>query len=137
MGQSEPGSDGNEGVLRIPQSFSTAGTSSSDCLVSYPGHSFGGGLTPLQRCSQCILQPQLTGQSNIFVYTNKHIVERSSRNIVADMLDCDIIASSNSSHAIIYFWTNIQGKGMNHLSIQLWVKQYCYCTFYKDGFVIT
>ena len=42
-GQSGPGSDGNEGVLHIPQSSSTAGTSPSDCLVSYPGHSFGGG----------------------------------------------------------------------------------------------
>ena len=30
----------------------------------YPGHSLGGGLTPLQRSSQCILQPQLTGQIN-------------------------------------------------------------------------
>ena len=41
-GQSEPGSDGYEGVLRIPQSSSTAGTSPSDCLVSYPGHWLGG-----------------------------------------------------------------------------------------------
>ena len=49
-------------VLRIPQSSSTAGTSPSDCLVSYPGHSLGGGLTPLQRCSRCILQPLLTRQ---------------------------------------------------------------------------
>ena len=46
MGQSGPGSDGNEGVLRIPQSSSTAGTSPSDCLVSYPGHLLGGGLNP-------------------------------------------------------------------------------------------
>ena len=61
-GQSGPGSDGKEGVLRIPQSSSTAGTSPSDYLVSYPGHSLGGGLTPLQRCSQCILQTQPTGQ---------------------------------------------------------------------------
>ena len=45
-GQSGPGSDGNEGVLRIPQSSSIAGTSPSDCLVSYPGHSFGGGSYP-------------------------------------------------------------------------------------------
>ena len=37
--QSGHGSDGNEGVLRIPQSSSITGTSSSDCLVSYPGHS--------------------------------------------------------------------------------------------------
>ena len=41
-GQSGPGSDGNEEVLRIPQSSSIAGTSPSDCLVSYPGHSLGG-----------------------------------------------------------------------------------------------
>ena len=41
-GQSGPGSDGNKGVVRIPQSSSTAGTSPSDCLVSYPGHSLGG-----------------------------------------------------------------------------------------------
>ena len=61
-GQCGPGSNGNEGVLRIPQSSSTARTSPSECLVSYPGHSVGGGLTPLQRCNQCILQPQLTGQ---------------------------------------------------------------------------
>ena len=33
-GQSGPGSDGNEGVLRIPQSSSIAGTSPSDCLGS-------------------------------------------------------------------------------------------------------
>ena len=64
LGQSGPGSNGNEEVLRIPQSPSIAGTSPSD-LVSYPRHSlWGGGLTPLQRCSQCILQPQPTGQKN-------------------------------------------------------------------------
>ena len=40
-GQSGPGSDGNVGVLRILQSSSTAGTSPSDCLVSYPGHLLG------------------------------------------------------------------------------------------------
>ena len=34
-GQSGPGSNGNEGVLRIPQSPSITGTSPSDCLVSY------------------------------------------------------------------------------------------------------
>ena len=65
LGQSGPGSDGNEGVLRIPQSSSIAGTSPSDYLVSYPGHSFflgGRGLTPLQRSSLCILLPQPTGQ---------------------------------------------------------------------------
>ena len=37
-----------------------------NCFVSYPGHSLGGGLTPLQRCSQCILQPQPTGQEELW-----------------------------------------------------------------------
>ena len=36
-GQSEPGINGNEGVLHIPQNSSITGTSPSDCLVSYPG----------------------------------------------------------------------------------------------------
>ena len=57
------GSDGNEGVLCITQSSSIIGTSSSDCLVPYLGHSLGGSLIPLQRDSRCILQPQPTGQS--------------------------------------------------------------------------
>ena len=34
LDQSRLGSDGNEGVLRIPQSSSIAGTSPSDCIVS-------------------------------------------------------------------------------------------------------
>ena len=39
-GQSGTESNDNEGVLRIPQSSSIAGTSPSDYLVSYPGHSW-------------------------------------------------------------------------------------------------
>ena len=40
-GQSEPGRDGNEGVLHIPQSSTITGTLTSDCLISYVGHSLG------------------------------------------------------------------------------------------------
>ena len=40
-GQSGPESDGNERVLRIPQSSSLTEASPSDCFVSYPGHSLG------------------------------------------------------------------------------------------------
>ena len=43
---SGPGSDGNEGVLCIPQSSSITGTSPSNCLVSYPKQSLGD-LSPL------------------------------------------------------------------------------------------
>ena len=39
-GQSGPESNGNEGVLYIPQ-ISKVGALPSDCLMSYPGHSLG------------------------------------------------------------------------------------------------
>ena len=52
-GQGGPGRNGNEGVLRIPQSSSITGTSPSDCLVSYPEHSLvGGGVLP--HCSGAV-----------------------------------------------------------------------------------
>ena len=40
--QSGPESDGNEGVFRIPQISSITGTTPSDFLMSYPGHSLRG-----------------------------------------------------------------------------------------------
>ena len=46
LGQSGIGSNGNEGVLRIPLSSSITGTSPSDCLVSYPGLSLWVGSYP-------------------------------------------------------------------------------------------
>ena len=45
-GQSGPGSDGNEGLLRIPESSSITETSIWYCFVSYPGHSLGEGYYP-------------------------------------------------------------------------------------------
>ena len=85
-GQSRHGSDGNEEVLRIPQSFSITGVSPSDCLMSHPEHTWARGLTlpqkysrcivlswptplrwkgftPPQRCSRCIFQLWSTGNS--------------------------------------------------------------------------
>ena len=41
-GQSGPGSNGNEGVLYIPQSSSITEDSASDYLVLYPGDSLSG-----------------------------------------------------------------------------------------------
>ena len=43
LGHSGLWSDGNEEVLCIPQSSSITRASPSNCLVSYPGHSLGGG----------------------------------------------------------------------------------------------
>ena len=42
QGQSGPGSNGNEGVLCFPWSSSITGSSPSDCLMSYLGHSLAG-----------------------------------------------------------------------------------------------
>ena len=42
LGQSGPGSDGNEEVLCISQCSSITGSSPSDCQLSYPGHLFEG-----------------------------------------------------------------------------------------------
>ena len=75
-GQSRPGSDANERVPRIPRNSNIAGTSPSDFLVSYTGHSMGGGLTPLQRSSQCILQPQSTRQPRKSFYKISTVVIR-------------------------------------------------------------
>ena len=60
LGKSGPESDDNEGVLYIFQ-IPKARTSPPDCLMSYPGSSLGEGPTPLQRCSQYILQLNPTG----------------------------------------------------------------------------
>ena len=56
-GQSEPGSNGNEGVLHIPQSSSITGISPSDCLVSYPGHSWRGGSYPTEEMQLVAIHP--------------------------------------------------------------------------------
>ena len=95
LGQSRPGSDGNEVVLCIPQSSSITGTSSSDYLVSYPGHLLEGSspsvkvqsvystapvdwaihcgvLPPLQGSSLHILQPQQNGQFTYITLLLKH-----------------------------------------------------------------
>ena len=56
-------------MLHIPQIPNITGTSASDCLMSYPGHSLGRGVTPLQRSSRCILLTQPTGPIKIDLLT--------------------------------------------------------------------
>ena len=47
LGQSGPGSDGNERVFHIHLSSSVTGVSPSDCLMSYPEHLLGVRVLPL------------------------------------------------------------------------------------------
>ena len=63
-GQREPGSNGNEGVLNIPQSSSITRASPSDCVVSYPGHLWKGSLISLPRCNLHIKRLQPTGSQD-------------------------------------------------------------------------
>ena len=69
-----PENNGNEGDFHIPQ-CSRIRASSSDGLVLYSGHSLAESLIFLQRCNQCILQPQLTGldrkKLNALFYTSR------------------------------------------------------------------
>ena len=90
-GKNGPGIDVNEGVLCIPQSSRITGASLSDCLMSYPGYSFGRklplcrdakkkkrrkkGLTSIEMCVDATIQEfeeknkerliTVTGKSNI------------------------------------------------------------------------
>ena len=64
--QCGPRSDGNEGILYIPQSYCITGASPSDCLISYLGHSFKESY-PF-RDTLCVLcSPSRLGQRKIWV----------------------------------------------------------------------
>ena len=82
--QSGLGSNGKDWILYIPQS-SKSGALPLDGLMSYPGHS-GGGLTPLQRCSQCNLYLRLTGLTNNLPIAVLHQVLLSNTNKVYTMI---------------------------------------------------
>ena len=58
--QSGHGGDDNEGVLRIPPKLEDWSLAIKLFNVVSRTH-VGGDLTLLQKCTQCILQPQLTG----------------------------------------------------------------------------
>ena len=81
--QSGSGSDGNEGLLHIPQSSSITEASPSDSLMSYQDTHWGR-LTPMQRSSWCILQPQPNGltermesQTREKLQTNIHTAKKN------------------------------------------------------------
>ena len=102
-GQNGPGSNGNKGVLHIPQNSSITGTSPSDYLVSYIQDAHWGSLTPLQRSSRCILQPQLTGGC--------------PRGVMVKAMDCGIVVHEFVLQLCYYvhFRANTLGKGINPL----------------------
>ena len=64
-GQSGPGSNGNEGVLYIPESSSITRTSPSDCLVSYLGHWLVGVLPLCKGTVGVFYNPSRLGKNNL------------------------------------------------------------------------
>ena len=76
-GQSRPGSDGNNGVLCISQSSSITGTSPSDCLVSYTGHSLWGSYPSAKKQSVYFTaqadRPICNHQTNIYIYCHPQL----------------------------------------------------------------
>ena len=60
-GQSGPGSNGNEGVLHIPQRSNITGASLSDGLVSYLEHSLGGLFSLCKDAVSVFYSPSLLG----------------------------------------------------------------------------
>ena len=78
--QSRLESDGNEGVLYIPQSSSITGALQSDCLVPYLGHVLAKeGLTLLQRCCWCILQSPAEWANDIFCTVHKYLKKKTKK----------------------------------------------------------
>ena len=63
----------NEGVHCFPRSSSINGASPSDYLWLYPGNSLRAGITPLQRCSRCIIQPQPTRLIILFTLSRLYL----------------------------------------------------------------
>ena len=68
MGQSGPESNGNEGILHIPQIFN-AGALPSDGLISYSAHSyfFGGGSYPSAEMQSVYSTVQADWASHLWV----------------------------------------------------------------------
>ena len=69
--QSGPGSNGNEGVLHITLDSCITGTSPSDCLVPYPGHTLEGVL-PLCRDALYLSQ-----NCNTIIHALRYVIKYS------------------------------------------------------------
>ena len=79
LGQSEPGSDGNEGILRIPQSSSITGTSPWDCLVSYQNTRWEGSYPLCREAVDVFYSPSKQGKRQLQICRSVRPPQRVSR----------------------------------------------------------
>ena len=87
LGQSGPGSNGNEGILYIPQISSITGVSPSNCLVSYTGHSLEGWFLPLCRDAVGVSYPSWLGYSHLKqVNTSDLVAKKFLKNLCIKLI---------------------------------------------------
>ena len=111
-----PGSDGNEGVLHIPQSSSITGTSPSNCLVSYLGDSLGRVLHLCREAVCVFYSPSRLGKINVCIINctcTYHFIQIRERQIWFDICgSCDyrlscFSLSLDDNHKDLVLWWNI------------------------------
>ena len=125
--QSGPKSEGNEGVLCLPQSSSITIASTLVCYGLYRTLvGAGGGLTPLQRSSWCMLQTQLTGHflpwNKISNHQANHcFCPRYNRQNMIVCFKC-IIKANPCVIFLIYFFHNLL---LNINSISMFLYPIC------------
>ena len=143
-----------KGYSTFPKAPALLEPHQSDCLVSYPGHSLGGGLTPLQRSSRCILQPQPTGQSShsSFLLWLVILLKLASWHIGHCLTQCDLkVAEMNIQHSLILefmlykfelgynavevtkniFYEKSEGS-VDGSTVNRWLKKFCYSCMNLD-----
>ena len=109
-GQSGPGSNGNEGVLHIPQDPSITWTSPSDCLVSYQDTRGGGGLLSLCRGAVSVFySPSRLGNPLMRLFQIKK-----------DFTLKNINKTQEDKHILIIYKRNIFAKLQLMVRLQFW-----------------
>ena len=112
LGESGSGSNGNEGVLRIPQSSNITGTAPSDCLMSYPGHSLWGAYPSAESQSVYSTLPQPTGQYTELM--SKQFYFRSQFNISTQFRCQKTTHTHTHTHTYIYIYIYILFSSSSH-----------------------
>ena len=97
-------------------------------IVSYPGHSLGGGLISLQRSSQCILQPQPIGQpfnsvEKIEILVCKHISSNTFKKNIHKLF---------TYKSYVYFHLNVCKQMTVATLLLLHCNTWNYLTLYKQ-----
>ena len=109
-GQGRSGNDSNEGVLHIPQSSSITGASPSDCLISYPRHTFGDSYSSAEMQSG---YPVASADcaTTFFKWMG------CPRGVMVKAMNCGIVVREFvlQSRYYVHFRANTLGKGMNPL----------------------